>query len=115
MTSSKSLSNHRHLPSKVSLGDFDQGVVWRTIAKMYCLKKVLPTLDNIRTDLKRSIGYIGSKGRLRKDLLRMKFASTRCWKNQKVLMERQDVGLSRVRYIRRVRDLREAGYTVVYT
>ena len=39
----------RHLPSTVSVGDFDQGIVWRTIAKMYCLKKVLPTIDNIRT------------------------------------------------------------------
>ena len=35
---------------------------------MYCMKKVLPTLDNIRTELKQSIGYTGSKGRLRKDL-----------------------------------------------
>ena len=31
------------------------------------MKKVLPTLDNIRTELKQSIGYTGSKGRLRKD------------------------------------------------
>ena len=34
---------------------------------MYYLYKVLPTLDNIRTELKQSIGYTGSKGRLRKD------------------------------------------------
>ena len=33
--------------SKVSLDDFDQCVVWRTISSMYSLKKVLPTLDNI--------------------------------------------------------------------
>ena len=37
--------------SKVSLDDFDQGVVRRTITSMYSLKKVLPTLDNIRTEL----------------------------------------------------------------
>ena len=37
--------------SKVSLDDFDQGVVRRTIASMY-LKKVLPTLVNIRTELR---------------------------------------------------------------
>ena len=35
---------------------------------MYCLKKVLPALDNIRTEFKQSIGYTGSKGSLRKDL-----------------------------------------------
>ena len=33
--------------SKVSLNGSDQGVVQRTIASMYSLKKVLPTLDNI--------------------------------------------------------------------
>ena len=78
---------------------------------MYSLKKVLPTLDNIRTELKHSIGYTGSNGRLRKDLLHTKSAYTRCWVNQKVLMERQDVVLSRIRYLCRVRELREAGYT----
>ena len=101
--------------SKVSLGDFDQGVVRRTIAKVYCLKKVLPTLDNIRTELKHSIGYTGSKGRLRKDLLQMKFAYTRCGVDRKVLMERQDVVLSRIRCLHRFRESREAGFTVVYT
>ena len=75
---------------KVSLNDFDQGVVRRTITSMYSLQKVLPTLDNIRTELKQSIGYTGSKGRLRKDLLHTKFAYTRCGVNQNVLMERQE-------------------------
>ena len=37
------------------------------------------------------------------------------WGELKVLMERQDVVLSRIRYLRKVRELREAGYTVVYT
>ena len=103
--------------SKVSLDhDFDQGVVGgvvrRTIASMYSLKRVLPTLDNTRTA--QSIGCTGSKGSLRKDL-HMKFAYTRCGVNPKVLMERQYVVLSRIRYLRMVRELREAGYTVVYT
>ena len=36
--------------SKVSLDDFDEDVVRRTVASMYSLKKVLQTLDNIRTE-----------------------------------------------------------------
>ena len=75
------------------------------------LKKVLPTLDNTRAELKQIIGYTGSKGRLRKDLLHTKSAYTRCGVNQKVLMERQNVVLSRIRYLRMVKELREAGYT----
>ena len=119
---------------------------------MYYLKKVLQTLNNIRTELKQSIGYTGSNGRLRKDFLPYenseydqeipqsqtadnppgtgrKSRSTitrhkedklskatssayiRCGVNQKVLMERQDVVLSRIRYLRMVRELREEGYT----
>ena len=74
--------------SKVSLDDFDQGVVRRTITSMYSLKKVLPTLDNSRSELKQNIGYIGSKGRLRKDLFHMKFTYTSYGLNRKVLMER---------------------------
>ena len=99
--------------SKVSLDDFDHGDVRRTIVSMYSLKKVLPTLDNIRTELKQSIGYTGSKGLLRKDLLHMKSAYMykRCGVNQKVLMERQDVVFSRIRYLRMVRELREVRYT----
>ena len=72
--------------SKVSLDDFDQGDVQRTIVSMYSLEKVLPTLDNIRTELKQSIGYTdntGSKGVLRKDLLHTKPAYTRYGVNQK--------------------------------
>ena len=70
--------------SKVSLDDFDPGDVRRTIVSMYSLKKkVLPTLENIRTELKQSISYTGSKGLLRKDLLHTKSAYTRCGVNQK--------------------------------
>ena len=45
----------------------------------------------------------------------MKFTYTRCGVNRNVLMERQDVVLSRIRNLRRVRELRETGYTVAYT
>ena len=75
----------------------------------------MSTLDNIRIELKQSIGYTGSKGRRRKDLIHMKFTYTRCGVNRKVLMEGQDVVLRRIRYLRRVRELRETGYTVAYT
>ena len=57
---------------------------------MYSLKMVLLTLDNIRTELKQSIGYTGSKCHLCKDLLHTKFASTLYGVNQKVLIERRN-------------------------
>ena len=78
--------HHRHLRRKCH---------WMALTRVLYSgpspKKVLPTLDNIRTELKQSIGYTGSKGQLRKDLLYTKSAHTRCVVNQKVLTERQDV------------------------
>ena len=97
---------------KVSLGDFDQGVVRRTIAKMYCLKKVLPTHDNIRWEQSSNRALVTLTARV---VFEKISAYTRCRVNRKVLMERQYVVLSRIRYLPMVRELRKAGYTVVYT
>ena len=70
--------HHRHLRRKCH---------WMALTRVLYSgpspKKVLPTLDNIRTELKQSIGYTGSKGQLRKDLLYTKSAHTRCGVNQK--------------------------------
>ena len=95
-------------------------LVWRysddaraTIVSVYKFCKEQKK-NNIRIELKQSIGYTGSKFR-RKDLIHMKFTYTRCGVNRKVLMERQGVVLSRIRYLHRFRELREAGYTVAYT
>ena len=86
-TSSSSQINHRHLPRKCHWMTLTSWMtLTRTIASMYSLEKVLPTLDNITTDLKQSIGFTGSKGRLRKDVLHTNSAYTRCGMNQKVLM-----------------------------
>ena len=68
--------------SKVSLDDFDQGVVRRTIVSMYSLNKVLLTLITSEQSLNRVLVTL-SKGRLRKYLLHMKSAYTRCMVNQK--------------------------------
>ena len=107
--SNNSQSNHRHLRRKCNWMTLTR-VLCGSCASLYSLKQVLSTLDNILIELKQSIGYTGSKGSLRKDLLHMKFTYTRCGVNRKVLMERQDVVL-----LRRVRELRETGFTVAYT
>ena len=79
--------------SKVSLDDFDQGVVRRTIASIYSLKKVLLTLDNIRTELKQNISLWGES--------KSADGETRCSPQQgQIPSHGQGV---------------EVGYTVIYT
>ena len=57
----------------------------------------------------------GSKETLiRKELKRIQFSCSRCEVNRKVLMECQDVVLSRIGYLRRIKELCEAGYNLVY-
>ena len=96
--------------SKVSLDDFDQDVVRRTIASVYSLKWVLSTLDNIRIEVKQRFGYTGSKGRLPYEVWLNTLSGesnsadgeTRCSPQQDQIHSQ-------------VRELRETGYTVAYT
>ena len=102
---------YRHFLTSVRKKLSTENVLW--VIRGTALKNVLPTPDNIRTELKQSVGYTGSNGRLRNDILHMKLSYTRCGVNRKVLIDRQDVALSRIRYLRRVNVSREAGYTII--
>ena len=95
----------------MALDNFDQGVARRTIAGIYSQTRRLPTLGNIHAELKENIGFTGSKETLRKELKLIKFSYSKCELN----MERQDVVLSKIRYLRRIKELRETGHTMVYT
>lgn len=99
---------------QLKMDTFDDAVVRRTIHRMY-IKKILPTLNNVRTSLSQNIGYTGSSSHLRKILRRLGFTYRRCEQNRKVLMERSDVVISRMNYLRKVKMLRETGYSIVYT
>lgn len=103
--------SRRHIP----IDDFDEGVIRRTIAKMYTDKRILPTIGNVHAALKTSIGFTGSREHLRRHLIKMKFSYSRCSLNRRVLMEREDVVLSRIYYLRRIKELRDAGHTIIYT
>jgi hypothetical protein len=94
---------------------FDKGVVRRTINSMYTHQKILPTLKNIKTALEEKIGFTGSKSYLRKELKHMAFNYKRCTQNRRVLMGRPHVVLQRIQYLRRIKELRDAGHTIVYT
>ena len=93
----------------MEMDNFDEGVVRRTIKAMYVQKTVLPTLKNIRDALQQKIGYSGSKSTLRKQLKSIGFNYRRCQMNRKVLMERSDIVLHMIQYLRRIKELREAG------
>lgn len=67
--------------AKKRLDDFGQGVIWHTIQQMYTKQKVLPTVKNVLSTLKESIGFTGSREHLRKNLIRMRFTYRKCPSN----------------------------------
>ena len=100
---------------RVKLDTFDLGVLRRTVNTLYSDKRILPTLNNILSALQENIGYTGSKSILRKHMLKLGFTYKKSQTNRKLLMERVDVVISRIRYLRKIRQLREAGCNIVYT
>ena len=102
-------------PRKYQPDDFDLCVLRRTVQTMYENHQVLPTLENIRKGLREAISFTGSKKVLSSALKRVGFQYRRCTTNRKILMERPDVVAQRISYLRNIKRLREAGYTIIYT
>ena len=100
---------------QIVLDDFDLCVIRRTIQTMYEVKKVQPTLSNIRELLVSKIEYSGSITTLRKVLKSLGFTYKRCTQNRKVLMERPDVVSHRIRFLRQIKTYREEGRPIIYT
>lgn len=100
---------------KITLDDFDQGVVRRTVSELLTFHKVLPTVGKIRESLVQKIGYKGSKTHLRGILHQLGFTWRKCETNRTVLIERPDIIASRIQYLRRLKLYREAGRPIVYT
>lgn len=100
---------------KVELDDFDLCVVRRTVQTMYEKRKVLPTLDNIRNELRETISYTGGKKALSKTLKNIGFEYRRSTTNRKVLMERSDIVLQGINFLRTIKELRDNCRTIVYT
>ena len=69
----------------------------------------------IQTAMQEEIDYTGSKSILRKYMRKLGFTYKKNETNCKLLMERGDVVLSRIQYLRKFRQLREAGCNIVYT
>ena len=103
------------LSRKYQIDDFDICVLRWIVQTMYEKRQVLPTLENIRNELREAVGYTGSKKYLSKTLKMMGFQYKRCKTDRKILMERPDVVAHRIRFLRHVKKLRDAGYTIVYT
>lgn len=102
----------KRLATVTNFDDSDKRVVRRTTLQFY-EKNENPTLCKIREELKESISYNGSIESLRRVIVRMGFMYGKV-DGRKYLMERSEVTAARTKYIREMRQLKQAFHNVVY-
>ena len=76
---------------KHSLDDFDKCVIKWTVADMYSIRKIFPTLEKIRPELKETVNFTCSRPTLPRVMKDMGFQWKRCEPNRKFLIERYDI------------------------
>ncbi|KAL4125798.1 hypothetical protein QTP88_010038 [Uroleucon formosanum] len=89
-----------------SLDDFDNEVVRRTIHSFYD-KGEFPTTAKILVAMQEKINYPGSKTSVKRILHNLNFKYKTCNDERKFLMERNDIVACRVKFLRKMYELRQ--------
>ena len=99
----------------ILVDDFDKDVIRRTLQDLIVSKKQVPNVSLLKDELKQRIGFSGGRETLRKILHDVGFKWKKTQSNRNHLMERTDIVAARVQYLRKIRKMRDAGRTIVYT
>ena len=94
----------KHRMGKHSLDDFDKCVIKLTVADMYGIGKIFPTLEKIRTELKETVNFTCSRSKLQRVMKDMGFQWKRCEPNRKILMERTGIVFWRVNFLQKSKE-----------
>ena len=94
---------------------FDRDVIRRTIHDMLIKGPTVPTAPTILKAIKDKMEFPGGLHYLRSILKEMGFEWKSCGSNRSVLMERSDVVVARIEFLRKMRQYRREGRTIVYT
>lgn len=84
----------------VTLDKFDIDVIRRTVQEFYIREKKVPTVPKLLAILKEKINFPREKETLRKILHEIGFRWKKCRNKRKIIMERNDIILSRTKYLR---------------
>ncbi|XP_076028786.1 uncharacterized protein LOC143017786 [Oratosquilla oratoria] len=108
--SSSKKKNRR--PPVTDFNDYDKNVLRRCVLGFY-ERKEIPTLYNIREELRVKIPFDGCLVSLRKILMRIGFKHVKL-DGHKIPMERNDVVAARTRFIRTMQELGQSSHNIVY-
>lgn len=97
---------YKRLKYATDIHDFDEDVVRRTVHEFYDQGQ-FPTISNILSKYQEKTGYSGSLTSMGRILRSLKFRFEKFIGGQKFLMERSDIVVPRVRFLRQMVNLRQ--------
>jgi hypothetical protein len=115
-TSISTPGKNRCKPSKkLTVDDFDEEVIRRSIYNFAITEGERPAVKNLHAKLVEHIAFSGSKSSLRRLLKKLGFKWKRTQNNRTVLTERQDIRFQRTTFIRRIKQYRQENRPIIYT
>lgn len=103
------------IPKKrIQIDDFDKCAIRHKIHEFYAVRKQVPTLKTLLTELKKDIGFTGSREYLRLLLHSMGFKYKKCRNQRSILKERSDIVVWRESYLDEIKEARDKNMPLVY-
>ncbi|XP_023933911.2 uncharacterized protein LOC112042931 [Bicyclus anynana] len=99
--------------SKIEIDNFTAEVVRSTIQNFHVHNEI-PTLAKLKTVVNEKIGFNCCIETLRKFLLKLGYKWRKTETNRKVLTERHDVQMGRLKYLKKISEYRSQGRPIVY-
>ncbi|CAG4973937.1 unnamed protein product [Parnassius apollo] len=109
------MRNRRKRVNKVNIDGFTAGVVRSTIQEFYIVHKQIPTLKKLQSVLNEKLGFDGCLTTLHTFLKKLGFIWRKTDNNRKVLVERHDIQMLRLKYLNKITEYRSQGRPIVYT
>ncbi|KAF9409265.1 hypothetical protein HW555_011300 [Spodoptera exigua] len=94
---------------------FDQSVVRTCVHNFHITNKELPTAEKLRKKLKEDINFNGSERSLRRILNNLGFRWKKAENNRRILIEKSNIRLLRIEFLKTLLKYREEGRSIVYT
>lgn len=107
--------NRQKRPCKVDINERLVYTIRSSIRNSYFKLKQIPTLKNLRQCLNEQIGFDACLATIRKLLLKLGYTWTKSDSGKKVLIERHDVQMCRLQYLKKITEYRSQGRPIVYT
>ncbi|XP_063625722.1 uncharacterized protein LOC134797424 [Cydia splendana] len=107
--------NKQKRAGKVDINDRLAYTIRSSIRNSYVKLKQIPTVKKVRQTLNEQIGHDACPATIRKLLLKLGYTWTKSDTGRKVLIERHDVQMCRLQYLKKITEYRSQGRPIVYT